>query len=328
MNQSVNTYLLTRYGLPVVITMMLITCTPKSEPQPAETVKNFYEKLFQIVEQNSINRRKINWSYYKSTVWERVGTAKTVPETESAMRLAMALLKDNHSSILIDSKRTLYGGIGCQAPPALTPPFTLTDVGYIAVAGFTGTDLEGVQFAQAIQNDIARQDDKRLKGWIVDLRRNTGGNMYPMIAGLGLLIGEGVCGYFYDIDNRPVTSFAYKNGSALLGGRSITQVTRPYLLINESPKVAVLIGGATASSGEAATLAFVGRPNTRLFGTASCGVSTSNTAYDLPFYGYKLNLFTHNMADRTGKVYGSEIMPDQVITDDQIIGEAVKWISQ
>ncbi len=36
---------------------MLVTCSPNPEPQPTEVVTKFYEKLFQLVEQNSVNRR-------------------------------------------------------------------------------------------------------------------------------------------------------------------------------------------------------------------------------------------------------------------------------
>lgn len=312
----------------LALTALCTTCSTKeATPEPAEPVKNFFTKLIEIVEQNSINRRKVDWAAYKAQVWAKVGAAKTVPETEGAMTLALALLKDNHSAIIVDNKRTLYGGIGCQRPLPLTPPLTFTSIGYVEVIGFNGSGQEAINFAQAVQNDIIRQDSKDLKGWIVDLRRNTGGSMYPMIAGLGPLIGEGICGYFYDAEDKPIASYAYQQGASLLSQRTIVKVDRPYKLINESGKVAVLINGTTASSGEATAIAFAGRPSTRFFGAASCGVSTGNTVYDLPFYGYKLNLFTANMGDRTGKIYGREIMPDEVITDDQVIAKAVNWLN-
>ena len=314
----------------VLSTALLSTCSVKeAAPEPAGPVKNFFTQLIQIVEQNSINRYKIDWPNYKDQVWAKVGSAKTIVEAESAMVLALALLKDNHSQIVIDNKRSLYGGVGCQAAPAITTS-TIAEpaIGYVEVRGFSGTDPEGIALAQAIQNDIARQDDKKLKGWIVDLRRNVGGNMYPMIAGLGPLLGEGRCGNFYDADNNLKATYAYQNGVALLNQSSMVAVSRPYRLLNENANVAVLIGSATASSGEATTIAFVGRANTRLFGAASCGVSTGNSQYDLPFYGYRLNLFTVNIGDRTGKIYGGEIKPDELVTEDQVLARAVKWINQ
>ena len=35
---------------------------------------------------------------------------------------------------------------------------------------------------------------------MIDLRPNTGDNCWPMLAGIGPLLGEGVCGYFTDRD--------------------------------------------------------------------------------------------------------------------------------
>ncbi len=317
-------------GLLPILTVVFSTCSTKEvAPEPAEPVKAFFTQLIQIVEENSINRRKINWADYKAQVWAKVGGAQTVPKTELAMTLAMALLKDNHSGIIVDNQRGLYGGIGCQPLPALSPfVFAEPNIGYVKVEGFNGSGQEAINFAENIQNDIARQDDKNLKGWIVDLRRNLGGNMYPMIAGLGPIIGEGLCGYFYDADDKPVQPFSYQNGAAWLGEQPLTTAAKPYKLIDNSPRVAVLLGNSTASSGEATAIAFIGRANTRLFGTASCGLTTGNTQYNLPFYGYRLNLFTVNMGDRMGKIYGKEIMPDELVTDDQAIAKAVKWINQ
>ena len=149
-----------------------------------------------------------------------------------------------------------------------------------------------------------------------------------MIAGLGPLIGDGICGYFLDIDNKPTANFAYQRGGALLNQSINVQIDKPYQLARSNPKVAVLIGGSTASSGEAATLAFVGRPNTRFFGSASCGLSTVNRPYDLPSDSYRLNLSIGRMGDRTGKVYDKEIVPNDILPNEQAVAGAVKWINQ
>lgn len=319
---------LLRAGLFSGLVGMLVTCSPNPEPQPAEAVTRFYEKLFQIVEQNSINRREIDWPAYKATVLAKLGAAQTIPETEPAMTLALALLKDNHSYMVVDGKPKLFGGVGCQRSPPQGLPVNLPDIGYIEVTDFLGTELQGKQFAQAIQNNIARFDAPSLKGWIVDLRRNPGGNLYPMIAGLGPLIGEGLCGNFYDIDNKLIATYSYRDGMAFLGQTPVTKVDQPHATIAGNPKVAVLINGVTASSGEGTAIAFSGLPNTRLFGASTCGVSTGGQQYELPFYGYKLTLFQYNMANRTGKVYGKAIAPDEIVSDDQAISKAAEWINR
>ena len=55
------------------------------------------------------------------------------------------------------------------------------------VGSFGGADSVG--FAISIENQIRAADAPDLAGWIVDLRGNTGGNMWPMIAGVGSTLG-------------------------------------------------------------------------------------------------------------------------------------------
>jgi carboxyl-terminal processing protease len=57
--------------------------------------------------------------------------------------------------------------------------------------------------SREIKNAIARINEKNIKGWIIDLRINTGGNMYPMIAGLTEFLGEGRVGGFITPTNQP-----------------------------------------------------------------------------------------------------------------------------
>ena len=315
-------------GLVATLFFSLSACSRKeAEPQPSEEVTQFYEKLFQTVEQYSINRRIIDWSAYRKAVIAEVGNATQLANTTGAMRLALSLLKDDHSAIGTPDGKFISAGRSCQAFTATTKP-TRPGIGYIRLNGFSGGGQEAVQLAQAIQGAIREQDVAGLKGWVVDLRTNTGGNMWPMLAGIGPVLGEGICGYFYDIDTKPISAWKYQNGASINGETVQTQVAQPYALKSGTTRVAVLISGATASSGEAVAIAFVGRPNTRLFGTGSCGLSTANNTINLP-KNYVLALTVATMANRTGKVYGKEIVPDVVVSADaDMISRAEEWIGQ
>ena len=57
------------------------------------------------------------------------------------------------------------------------------------LAGTAATD-----YAKTLQDSIRARDRVGLIGWIVDLRGNSGGNMWPMLAGVGPVLGEGVAG--------------------------------------------------------------------------------------------------------------------------------------
>src|SRR4051812_15802719 len=64
-------------------------------------------------------------------------------------------------------------------------------------------ELDRSGFATCIQQQIRRiqQQIKELEthapcGWIVDIRGNRGGSMWPMLAGVGPILGEGLVGEF------------------------------------------------------------------------------------------------------------------------------------
>lgn len=148
--------------------------------------------------------------------------------------------------------------------------------------------------------------------------------MWPMIAGIGPVLGEGICGYFIDPDGTEAV-WEYVAGESLLNGLSQERVLRPYSLLRERPRVAVLTG-ATASSGEAVVVAFRGRADTRSFGGPTCGQSTANTGYAMSD-GANLYLTTAVMADRAKTRYGGPIPPDEIIPDPaETVARAVQWL--
>lgn len=208
--------------------------------------------------------------------------------------------------------------------------------GYVLVPAFSGI-RDDVQrdFAEALQDLIALTDEALPCGWIVDLRQNTGGNMWPMLAGLGPLLGEGELGFFVNPGGGR-TAWGYADGASRMNGNALVQVSEPYELGFDQPPVAVLTGPRTASSGEAIVTAFRGRPETRSFGAGTAGLSTSNASIRLSD-GAMILLTTSVFADRTGETYGGVIEPDEPInespegtplTADDVIVRAMAWLGE
>lgn len=123
-------------------------------------------------------------------------------------------------------------------------------------------------YAEMAQRLIADIDQTALRGWVVDLRRNTGGNMWPMIAGIGPLLGEDAWLAFVTPYVKE-TAFYREGQAGLLPETVLASVEQPYILRYPRPPVAVLTGPLTSSSGEFTALAFRGRPRTRSFGEAT-----------------------------------------------------------
>jgi carboxyl-terminal processing protease len=280
--------------------------------------------LIAVMQEHSINRGKIDWNTFRTTVMAAGGAAQSVEQTFPAIRTSLELLGDGHSFYRPVTGTSITAARACVAPNAGTPTLPPT-VGYVRVGSFSGSNAEANAFANAIQGAIAGADRDGLAGWIVDVRGNGGGNMWPMLAGVGPVLGTGRAGYFID-PLGAATAWEYRDGGAWLSGVLLQGVDTPYRLRRESPRVAVLIDGATGSSGEAIVIAFQRRPETRSFGTATCGRSTANQQYTMSD-GALLFLAVAVMADRTRSPYGAQIVPDEQVADPQEAEQrAVAWL--
>ncbi len=173
-------------------------------------------------------------------------------------------------------------------------------------------------FARMLQSWLRSEDQRNLCGWIVDLRENRGGNMWPMLAGVAPLLSSDpkhreVMGAF--VRGAEHQTWSIESGRVLLGERSPMSLdSASYVLRHPSPPVAVLIGPRTASSGEAVALAFRGRPATRSFGQKTSGYSTANVPTPLPD-GSTLSLTVSVSVDRNLKGDGGKLEPDVFVSN-------------
>jgi carboxyl-terminal processing protease len=186
--------------------------------------------------------------------------------------------------------------------------------GYIHVPQRGG---DGGTLADSLHLDIEMLESGGACGWIVDLRGNGGGNMWPMLAGIGPLLGDTVVGSFGIGGNADrwyyrhgVSGILHPNGKLA----KVSQVTMtPIKLRRPDAPVAILIDGGTASSGEAVAVAFQGRHNSRTFGSPTAGFMTANRGSGLPD-GANMVVTTGYYADRRGKLYTEPVQPDSLVT--------------
>lgn len=208
-------------------------------------------------------------------------------------------------------------------------------IGYLDLPGILSGPEHTQAYAQTAQHIIREMDQTALSGWVIDLRRNIGGNMFPMIAGIGPILGEGECVSF--VLPREKQRVFYQNGQALIElAEVIIEVDNPYQLKNPSPPVAVLTSTLTVSSGEFVALAFCGRPHTRSFGEPTFGLPTGNDGKQL-CDGAMVILTSALGADRMGHTYDSPLLPDYPVrtdwtqlgtADDPVLQAAIQWLQE
>jgi carboxyl-terminal processing protease len=207
------------------------------------------------------------------------------------------------------------------------------DIGYLELPALR-PGPEAATYDDAVHALLDQLDAGTLRGCIVDLRRNTGGSVWPMLAGIGPLAGEGRLGAFTSATGAADWSYDAAAGMATSEGYELARVAVPHPLRADLP-VAVLTGPLTTGAGEAIAVAFAGRPHSRRFGEGTRGLPTSNT--QIPLADGALLLLTVTVhADRTGTRYEEVIPPDEQVAtdwsrfgtaDDPVVAAACLWLA-
>jgi C-terminal processing protease CtpA/Prc len=145
-----------------------------------------------------------------------------------------------------------------------------------------------------------------------------------MLLAVRPILGEATPGYFVSSGEREAFSYRYGPGVAA----PVYRLRRP------DPPVAVLTSRLTGSAGEALTIAFRGRPDTRSFGEATAGLPTANLSFPM-VDGAVIVVTTSSEADRTGRIYEGRIEPDQPVEivwsgvgseKDPVLQVAASWL--
>lgn len=289
-------------------------------------------RILDLLQQQSLYRDRVDWSKARA----ELAAARDPVQTRRLLDDVIQRSSGGHgrwispSQLRTESKRApatqaAMGAAPLQTEDASTGP--TARLGWIKVGAYMEdqTQPQEVQYQArkqasiALQAGIQEQDDGNRCGWVVDLRGNSGGNMWPMLLGMGPLLGDAKgadpVGMFLLADKRQ--PWAYREGAVWLDGKSVVGSRHTqYTLRNPGAPVAVLMGPRTASSGEASVLAFRGRAASRSFGQPSAGYSTANTPQRLPD-GSLLLLTGSVIADRNGVGDGNSLQPDVIVAEGQ-----------
>ena len=219
-------------------------------------------------------------------------------------------------------------------PQTVPVPLSLgPGLAYIEVPGIVGDDAAQRQYATQLQALIRAADAPPRCGWIIDLRRNRGGYIFAMLAGLGPILGDGLVGGKRDAKGQ-VANWTYGAGVVLEGSTRTVAVETPYTLARPEPPVAVLTSGLSASAAEAVAIAFRGRPHARSFGEPTLGLPTFNSRRTMPD-GAFLDVMTNVDVDRLGTTYDAAVPVDEPVPidwsnvgngRDPVLAAAGRWL--
>jgi C-terminal processing protease CtpA/Prc len=298
--------------------------------------KEFYDNLIDAFKQNSIEKEKIDWKEFKKKVLEKALISK-----DSAIILALDLNGNPHTSFkykyrrLYPSKKQYKRDSAQFKPQFIDFKKEIPEVGYLELtslmtdpSNLQESQIKAFNYIKTLNDSIQSQDQGELKGWIIDLRNNSGGNMWPMLIALTPFYPNGTLGYF--IGDKKDISWSKVNGQIWYNETSQTNkfLEKPifYKLKNNKVKIAVLIGPRTSSSGEAVAISTKSIKNAKLFGTTSYGFATANRPVKIATDEY-LIITTSVDADYNKVEYWDGIPPDFNYNDKEILNGLKAWFS-
>ncbi len=311
-----------------------------SAPPASLAAARYVEAALDLMREHSLRRAAVDWPVLRQQALEYARGATTAAEAHLAVRFAVRALGDRHSylqSPAVTSELQTTAVANARTGAALAAPRArrFANVVHLHVPSFAGgTPVQQVEFAESLKNIIQQHDEAGVCGWVVDLRQNTGGNLWPMLAGLGPLLEEGELAASVYPDGRRVAVW-YREGQAGFGDYTQLRVRSPYRVRAATP-VALLIGSATASSAEVLAVALRSSAATRSFGAPTRGLSAGNRTFPLAD-GASLVLTVAATSDAAGHVVEGPIFPDDPVaqgsvsgTDaaaDAVLDAAVAWLN-
>ena len=333
---------------------LLVTVTRSYGQNQSLTVKDsihhFYDKFFEALEEHYLHTKDVDWISLKSYIKEE---ALKKPSFQTALESTVKLfdtIRGDHL-ILFTEKSSYHSTLGKEITAddfndslldaynngkGFEAKVVNKEYGYVLIPGMlllNATREELDEAGQGIYDAIIEVEQSAdIKGWIIDLRLNIGGNSNVMLAGLYHLLGNGVTHLSLNKDKH-LNILTSINEGILYKNHKVNTAVEPKLDPRPQVPVALISGIITGSAGEFVLLGFRGRENSIIIGEESYGYTTANDLHELPF-GTKAAITESYGTDRSAK-YTSTIIPDievikatnfEDLSKDKNILEAIKFI--
>lgn len=320
--------------------------------QPADQLPDVRKEILQLLERGALYREQVDWPAARKQLQQTKHSA----EADKLVDQLIARSTAGHGLwIRASAMSTPSGRMQRLArPEQLRRPSAAATasgpqrgqsgqadpIGWISVPYFkedstapsSVRNQQKVTFARLLQLQLKAEDAINRCGWIMDLRANQGGNMWPMLLGIAPLLSTDakrreVIGAFNIGATHQIWSI--QSGRVLVEDRAPVELdSKAHVLRHPAPPVAVLFGPNTGSSGEMLALAFRGRPGSRSFGQMTAGYSTANMPTRLPDGG--MLLLTGSVAvDRNLRGDGGKLKPDVNVSDTEDASIAARrWLME
>lgn len=269
-------------------------------------------RFIKIVKRYSYFRDSIDWDNFRKEV---------LAIKEIDLQIVNNFLRkiDKHSFVVKITKNKRKKKGATRTPKIIIKSIS-KDIGFLKLPGFF--TLDSKQYIKNYEDIVYSLNKLRnKKKLILDLSKNTGGNMYPWLAALAPLYDTECVGYFDYKYKKTKDKWLIKKDGIYCGRK------KWFRKINNNrfsfEKIAIWVSSQTSSSGEAIAISFCGQKNVKIFGQKTANFTTGNEDFKNGEVAIWLN--TCLMQDRKQKNYTNGISPD-VITKTPI-EDIGKWLN-
>jgi len=308
----------------------------------SKEVRFLIDTCITILKQNSVNAGTVDWEKIQKTALAKAASITDAYKLGPVIRYIYGSVNDFHGAFFY--KDSTFKLEHKQAPVSdsvknewnngisIKTKMLENNIGYLRIPYIsTGSREQNNANTQKLNDSLCFLLEKNIKGLVLDLRLNGGGDMHLMILGVQQLLGEGHLGSFH-VKKRE--DWILKNNSFFADTSEIVSIISRCNANAQNIPVVILIGPGTGSSGEFFLMAFKGRKKTILLGnetagyvTVVAGLPVNNAAYMYISVGYGV--------DRNGRIYKEALKPDVVFTspdsfnnipNDKKVKAAIKWL--
>lgn len=301
--------------------IFLFFCTLSSSQNfKNETVRSFVDSSIDLIRSNAVdnsNIKLIEW-----TLNSKAQDLNSVSDLAPLYTEVFQMLNDHHGGLKYKGKT-----FGWNKSPGSTNSYLKDKLktekhvvskvidnttAYIRIPGNNDFAFKKVD---SIANDITYHintvNSAKIKAWIIDLRVNTGGNMYPILLGLKEFIGSDniVFGGFRNSKGESSGKWEIKDGKMMIDGIELVRQVPLKLPVRKDIPIVVLTSCYTASAGEMTAISLIGRKNTYFVGEPTADYTTAVQGFMIN-KDAGLNLSTDYVVDRNSKIHTSSIQPD------------------
>ena len=269
--------------------------------------KDYVRKAVKLMDKHALFAQGPAWDEARSEAL--AANPASMEEAHEAVLKALKVAGGKHSFLWTQESQQE----DAESNQSVSPTVEITDDG-IAVITLPPFNAQSDSEIQRYATTVLEALPESLPGAVIDLRGNTGGNMYPMCAAVHPLLTDGIVLKFRTRRFQSPIPRSYFPKTAGVG-------TRPSI----GCPVALLVDSLTASSGEMVMICFRGQDRTRVFGMPTAGYISSNQLFSMPD-GSQLALTVSSTLSRTGEEFCNDPIAPDVMTDSPL-ADALAWLS-